>query len=159
MKKRTKQWIQDEHTKEVLKSNHPISEIKKEWFHDKLLHKTPGRGMRLLRKMRLGVSYLNDHTYFLKTKKSRKCQNCKEGKNENNAHFLLHCKKFQKQRKKMMKELKQIGILNPDLPTLMNGQKKPSPSTMNNNSETKRLKIIGKVIEFILDTKRFHHDI
>ena len=77
---------------------HTLSQFRKSWYHDCLLHRMSDPYMRIIRKCRLGVSELRDHSWFHTPERSKKCPHCHTQQNETLEHFFLHCPTFTVQR-------------------------------------------------------------
>ena len=52
---------------------HTLSQFRKSWYHDCLLHRMSDPYMRIIRKCRLGVSELRDHSWFHTPERSKNC--------------------------------------------------------------------------------------
>lgn len=76
------------------------------WYHDTLLHSIGDPGMRKLRKIRLGVSELRDHTHFMNSG-DRTCPQCGFAR-ETTSHYFLHCSKYSSPRDIMLRKMEAL---------------------------------------------------
>ena len=84
------------------------------WHWDPLVYSLDNPQMRLLRKLRLGVSELAAHCFFL-NKGDKKCRNCVSSEDEDLKHYFFDCLKYSKIRTDMHKELHNIWGVDIDL--------------------------------------------
>ena len=110
-------------------------------------------GLKLLIRLRLGLSHLNDHKF---NHNFRDCINplCSCSLSvENNVHFLLHCHHFSLQRQTLMNNIKSIdkdniNASNSDLVNILLFGSSKYQYHINS-------KILSFSIDFILKTERF----
>ena len=71
----------------------------------------------VIARLRMGHVEVNQHLHRFKRSLSPKCSTCNV--DEDVVHFVMQCPAFQPQRRQMMKELADIGMLGPTLSDLL----------------------------------------
>ena len=95
-------FMKDKHGK-VLKK------YKRKWIHEKFINKMKVANSKVIRRCRLGASVLAGHSAFM-YKNPEKCPCCDEYSIEDNNHYFMKCRKFRKERKDMLMEIKKMKV-------------------------------------------------
>ena len=80
---------------------HTLSNYRKCWYHDPLIHQMTDPYMRIIRKLRLGVSEICSQSWFHNENRSKICTYCSLQQVENLNHFFLVCPAFTEQRSQL----------------------------------------------------------
>ena len=80
---------------------HTLSRYRKCWYHDPLIHQMTDPYMRIIRKLRLGVSEICSQSWFHNENRSKICTYCSLQQVENLNHFFLVCPAFTEQRSQL----------------------------------------------------------
>ena len=99
----------------------------------------------ILTRFRLGHTRLNKHLYKMKMSNTPNCQKCDVGCAESISHFIMDCVYYTSNRQILIRNLEQMGIINPTLAILL-GQ-----STLEDN---KKIKITNELACFIQRSQR-----
>ena len=127
------------------------------WYGDSLLHSMKEPLMRQVRKLRLGVSDLLDHTHFLNDS-SRMCTRCTLGEIESCDHFFLRCSAYSAHRADYFIKLKTLGVTDFESARSMLGINKKLVSKLyRKNTINTRRRILQCTLEFMKVSKRFTH--
>ena len=128
----------------------------KGWYWDPQLFLIDISEMRLFRKLRLGVSELAEHSFFL-NENNKKCQNCSSGRNETLEHYFLECPKYSKIREKLFKEIKDIWgqAERINLKIILGFFKGVSSRKFRQKTKVKRRLSYRATCKYIRDTSRF----
>ena len=106
----------------------------------------------IIRRCRLGSSMLAAHSHFMYTDPEI-CPVCEEITLEDNEHYLMRCKKFNRERKIMISEIMKLNINIKEI-----DDKLLLGFSTTKTSDTKIHKILKIVSRYIEDTKRFDID-
>jgi len=123
-------------------------------YHDDLLHSIPNPWMRQLRKIRLGVSRLLDHTHFM-NQNARICSKCDCNMNETPEHYFFKCKAYSNIRKPFLKTLQNLEVKKPSVGLVLDFDKRLQCKTYKKRTRPLRPKILRNTLKFIQDSKRF----
>ena len=105
------------------------------------------RGIKLMSRLRLGLSHLREHKF-----KHKFCR-CGKGVGEASSHYLLHCSNYSEERLALLNTIRNI-----DMPILQLSDSKFTSvllfgdSSFNNNKNTF---ILDATIDYIISTRRF----
>ena len=128
------------------------------WFHDPLLHSLKCKGARVIRKLRLGVSRLRCHTYFL-AGNDKNCPNC--GCIETVNHFFTHCPSYAREREELWRSthdiLRSLKV-QPTCSAFLGFI--PGLESQSFEKRTRRLRrqLLTFSAKYIVATHRFHQD-
>ena len=125
-----------------------------EWYHDKLVHEISNPWMRQLRKIRLGVSELLDHTHFI-DQNLRVCTQCSSGEKETVPHFLLRCQAYSSIRTKYLKNVAKLGADVSNFKILLGFNEKLKCKSYQKRTLDNREKILQQTLWFIQKSGRF----
>ena len=133
-----------------------LRKYKKTWFRDPIINNIQDNYVHVLKRMRIGNSKLRSH-YVVG--KSKICANCELNVPETNEHFLLECKKYVNQRRKLIKgiekEMKRLDM-KIDTNSLLGFYNVIYGSKVKLKRHKKTIeKILKSVLVFLKETRRF----
>ena len=135
--------------------------FRRAWLHDLLIHSLDASGARVLRKLRLGVSRLRGHTFFM-NENSRNCMACSAQVPETVDHFFLDCTAYGEQRARLFNAsrriLKSLGCEPSGAAFLgfIPGLRTPC---CERRTRVSRRSIMSNSCRFIVDSGRFTEDL
>lgn len=136
----------------------PLTRFRESWYHDALLHEIQNPYMRIIRKLRLGVSELKSHSWYHNPQKSTKCQHCHTHQDETLEHFFEVCPAFASQRSQFVEKI--TPILNSlKLPitvaSFLGFDKKLEGKRYAKHSKSLRQRLYQCTCDFLKSTSRF----
>ena len=150
-------WVEKLQIQSFLKGRGVYVALRKQkWFWDPILYSIANPQMRLLRKLRFGVSELADHSFFLNNG-NRICCNCTLQSEENLEHYFLNCPKYLKIRQEMKQELKSIWGDQVDITTklILGFFKKIESRSFRKSTSNQRKRSYLCVCDYIFKSTRF----
>ena len=109
-KQKIRDWVIEEQINGILKCRRASYLLTKRggWYKDPIILKCCHKGSRIFRKIRLQVSRLRQHAWFLNPNQDSICNYCSSKEAETTEHYLLKCPHFQRHRKTLLENLKPL---------------------------------------------------
>ena len=133
-----------------------LKQFKRTWYEDRIINNMMNDKVFLLKRLRIGNSKLRRHC---KRGDLKICVNCDEGKIEDIDHYLLHCKKYDGQRRLMLQKVRNnvdemgVNITTKVLLGFFEVQFKSKTKLKKFNKNM--YNVVDSVIDYVVQTGRF----
>ena len=136
-----------------------LKNFRSKWYFDHALSFSNASAIRIIRRIRLGVSELREHSFFLTVNRSKICE-CQMGVDESPQHYFCVCPRYSGARTELLERIRPI-LRRLDIAFTASSCLGFHPRLENRQFEkhtrTDRLALLQEVSNYVVATSRFKY--